>query len=281
MSTSNKEYFTPGNGANKKSATLWIDTIGRTAANCAQNFFTVLGAERIEGKRHPEIAMKRCLCPGIPDPPIRLTSATTHRNGITCVSINCGALLTVAGDLELMCCIVANHGMMAMYRSDESSREGESKLSTVTDLKQFTHIHCFSIKFGARLAVAGVLELGWCVAATHGMMAMCKIEGRSREGRSKLSKVTDQKEVVQARLATMKLGTAPPCDLPARYCRCRSRVTQVMRRALKKEGEKRETSSYKTPPFFFSFLTFRGGNGEETNARTPPGHRPLSSLTLS
>jgi hypothetical protein len=27
--------------------------------------------------------------------------------------------------------------------------------------------------------------------------------------------------------------------------------------------------------------TFRGGKGEETNARTPPGHRPLSSLTLS
>ena len=126
MSTSNKEYFTPGNGANKKSATLWIDTIGRTAANCAQNFFTVLGTDRIESKWHPGIAMKRCLCPGIPDPPTRLASATTHRNGITCVSINCGALLTVAGDLELMCCIVANHGMMAMYRSDESSREGES-----------------------------------------------------------------------------------------------------------------------------------------------------------
>ena len=35
------------------------------------------------------------------------------------------------------------------------------------------------------------------------------------------------------------------------------------------------------PPLFFSSLTFRGGNGEETNARTPPGHRPLSSLTLS
>jgi hypothetical protein len=85
---------------------------------------------------------------------------------------------------------------------------------------------------------------------------MCKIEGRSREGRSKLSKVTDQKEVVQARLATMKLGTAPPCDLPARYCWCRSRVTQVMRRAIKKEGEKRGTSSYRPPPFFFLFSDF-------------------------
>jgi hypothetical protein len=240
MSTSNKEYFTPGNGANKESATQWIDTIGRTAANCAQNFFTVLGAERIEGKRHPEIAMKRCLCPGIPDPPIRLASATTHRNGINCVSINCGALLAVTGDLELMCCIGANHGMMTMCRSDESSREGGSKLSEATDLKQFTHIHCFSTNFGALLALAGDLELGCCIAATHGMMAMCKIEGRSREGRSKLSKVTDQKVsvaasgslapsrrpaweeddgVVQARLATMKLGTAPPYDLPARYCR--------------------------------------------------------------
>jgi hypothetical protein len=240
MSTSNKEYFTPGNGANKESATQWIDTIGRTAANCAQNFFTVLGAERIEGKRHPEIAMKRCLCPGIPDPPIRLASATTHRNGINCVSINCGALLAVTGDLELMCCIGANHGMMAMCRSDDSSREGGSKLSEATDLKQFTHIHCFSTNFGALLALAGDLELGCCIAATHGMMAMCKIEGRSREGRSKLSKVTDQKVsvaasgslapsrrpaweeddgVVQARLATMKLGTAPPYDLPARYCR--------------------------------------------------------------
>jgi hypothetical protein len=102
MSTSNKEYFTPGNGANKESATQWIDTIGRTAANCAQNFFTVLGTERIEDKQHHEIAMKRCLCPGIPDSPTRLASATTHRNGITCVSINCRALLAVAGDFELM-----------------------------------------------------------------------------------------------------------------------------------------------------------------------------------
>ena len=59
----------------------------------------------------------------------------------------------------------------------------------------------------------------------------------------------------------------------------RSRVTQAMRRALKKKGQ-RGTSSYK-PPLFLFFLTFRGGKGEETNARTPPGHRPLSSLTLS
>jgi hypothetical protein len=134
------------------------------------------------------------------------------------------------------------------------------------------------------------------------MMAMCKIEGRSREGRSKLSEVTDQKVsvaasgslapsirpaweeddgVVQARLATMKLGTAPPCDLSARCCRCRSRVTQVMRRVLKKKGENEEPAVINPPLFFFSFLTFRGGNGEETNARTPPGHRPVSRLTLS
>jgi hypothetical protein len=304
MSTSNKEYFTPGNGANKESATQWIDTIGRTAANCAQNFFTVLGAERIEGKRHPEIAMKRCLCPGIPDPPIRLASATTHRNGINCVSINCGALLAVTGDLELMCCIGANHGMMAMCRSDESSREGGSKLSEATDLKQFTHIHCFSTNFGALLALAGDLELVCCIAVTHGMMAMCKIEGRSREGRSKLSKVTDQKVsvaasgslapssrpaweeddgVVQARLATMKLGTAPPCDLPARYCRCRSRVTQVMRRALKKKGEKRGTSSYKPPLFFlfsdFSWWQWRGDECADP-ARSPTALQPHAFLTV-
>jgi hypothetical protein len=172
------------------------------------------------------------------DPPIRLASVTTHR-------------------------------------SDESSREGGSKLSEATDLKQFTHIHCFITNFGALLALSGDLELGCCITATHRMMAVYKIEGRSREGRSKLSKVTDQKvsvsasdslvpsihlaweeddEVVQARLTTMKLGTTPPCDLPARYCRCRRRVTQVMRRTLKKEGEKRGTSSCKPPPFFFSLF---------------------------
>ncbi len=193
MSTSNKKYFTPGNGANKESVAQWIDTIGSTAANCAQNFFTVLGAERIEGKRHPEIAMKRCLCPGIPDPPIRLTSVMMHRNDIICVSINCGVLLPVTGDLELMCCIGANHGMMPMCRSDESSREEGIKLSETRDLKQFTQIHCFSTNFGALLALAGDLELGCCIDTTHGMMSMCKIEGRSREGRSTLSKVTDQK----------------------------------------------------------------------------------------
>jgi hypothetical protein len=161
--------------------------------------------------------MKSCLCPGIPDPPIRLASVTTHR-------------------------------------SDESSREGGSKLSEVTDLKQVPHIHCFSTNFGALLALTGDLELGCCIASSHGMMPMFKIEGRSPEGRSKFSKVTDQKAasgslapsirpaweeddgVVQARLGTMKLGTAPSCDLLTRYWRCRSRVTQLMRRTLKKEG---------------------------------------------
>jgi hypothetical protein len=180
MSTSNKEYFTPGNGANKESVTLRIDTIGSTAANCAQNFFTLLGTDRIEGKRHPGIAMKRCLCPGIPDPPTRLASVTTHRNDITCVSINCGALFAVAGDLELVCCIVANHGMMTMCRSDENSREGESKLSKFTDLKQFTHIHCFNINYATRLDVSGDLEMTCCIDATYGMMTMCKCDERSR-----------------------------------------------------------------------------------------------------
>jgi hypothetical protein len=146
---------------NKESATQWIDTIGRTTANCAQNFFTVLGEERIQGKRHPEIAMKCCLCPGIPDPPIRLSSATTHRK-------------------------------------DESSHEGGRMLSEATDLKQFTHIHCFNTNFGALFSLTGDLELGCCITVTHGMMAMCKIEGRSREGRSNLSKVTDQKVSVEA-----------------------------------------------------------------------------------
>ena len=134
---------------------------------------------------------------------------------------------------------------------------------------------------------------------------MCKIEGRSREGRSKLSKVTDQKvseaasgslapsirlaweeddEVVQARLATMKLGTAPPCDLPARYCRCRSRVTQVTTRALKKEGEKRGTSRYKPPPFFFLFSDFswwqwRGDECADP-ARSPTALQPHAFLTV-
>ncbi len=74
---------------------------------------------------------------------------------------------------------------------------------------------------------------------------------------------------MQARLTTMKLGTAPPCDLPARYCRCRSRVTQVMRRALKKEGEKRGTSSYK-PPLFFLFYP----------ARSPTALQPHAFLTV-
>jgi hypothetical protein len=60
----------------------------------------------------------------------------------------------------------------------------------------------------------------------------------------------------------------------------RSRVTQAMRRALKEKGQ-RGTSSYNPPLFFLLFLTFRGVKGEETNTRTPPGHRPLSNLTIS
>jgi hypothetical protein len=63
----------------------------------------------------------------------------------------------------------------------------------------------------------------------------------------------------------------------------RSRVTQAMRRALKKKGQ-RGTSSYK-PPFFSFFLTFRGGKGEETEecvaARSPTALQPHAFLTVT
>jgi hypothetical protein len=104
-----------------------------------------------------------------------------------CVSINFGSLLDVAGDIEVRCCIGATHGMTAMCKCDESSQEGGSKLSLVTDLKQFTHIHCVSINFGALLAVVGDLELMCCIA----MFAMCKCDESSREGGRRLSKFTD------------------------------------------------------------------------------------------
>ncbi len=86
------------------------------------------------------------------------------------------------------------HGMMVMCKCDESSWEGGSKLSIVTDLKQFTHIHCVRVNFGALLTVVGDLEVVCCIDTSHGMMAMCKCDETSREEGRKSSKFTDLKQ---------------------------------------------------------------------------------------
>jgi 5-deoxy-D-glucuronate isomerase len=126
---------------------------------------------------------------------------------ITCVSINVGALLDVAGDIELRCCIDTTHGMMAMCKCDESSREGRGKLSIVTDLKQLTHIHCVSINFGALLTVVGDLELVCCIPATHGMMTVCKCDESFREVGRKSSKPTDLKQVAHINCVSINFGS--------------------------------------------------------------------------
>ena len=82
------EYITPENVAQPhhssydvESASQWIDVI-RTIPDCAQHIFTMCATERIEGEWGPQIAMKRCLCPGTPDPPTHLASATMHKHGL-------------------------------------------------------------------------------------------------------------------------------------------------------------------------------------------------------
>jgi hypothetical protein len=82
----NNEHITPENGVqphyssyDAESASQCIDVTGRTIADCAQNIFSMSATERIEGEWRPQIVMKRCLCPGTPDPPTHLASATMHK----------------------------------------------------------------------------------------------------------------------------------------------------------------------------------------------------------
>jgi hypothetical protein len=127
----------------------------------------------------------------------------THTN---CVSIKFGALLDGVGDMELMCCIGDTHGMKAMCKCDESSREGGSKPSKFTDPKQFTHIHYVSINFGALLTVVGDLEMVCCIDASHGMMAMCKCDESFREEGRKPSKFTDLKQFNHINYVSINFG---------------------------------------------------------------------------
>jgi hypothetical protein len=85
----NNEYITPENGAqphyssyDTESASKCIDVTGRTIADCTQHIFTMSATERIEGEWGPQIGMKRCLCPGTPDPPTHLASTTMHKKGL-------------------------------------------------------------------------------------------------------------------------------------------------------------------------------------------------------
>ena len=60
--------------------------------------------------------------------------------------------------------------------------------------------------------------------------------------------------------------------------KCPHRVGTMWPKPLEESTKKIEIGSYKHF-FFFSFLTIRGGKGEN-NVRNPSGHRPFSILTL-
>jgi hypothetical protein len=218
----NNEHITPENLAqphystyDAESVSQCIDVTGRTIADCAQHIFSMSATERIEGEGSPQIAMKRCLCPGTPDPPTHLASATMHKKGRLH-----GTQAAFSPDwtpqhkgLQLVCCIAATYGMGPVYGWGASSREVSGKFSNFMHLKQcdsFTlvRIDGARIKSGAPRAGAGEGEQMWCIAATNATLALCEWDTSSREVSSKFSKVTDCTK--SARIAVARLNWVAP-----------------------------------------------------------------------
>ena len=177
----NNEHITPENGAqphyssyDAESASQCIDVTGRTIADCAQQMFSMSATERIEGEWSPQIAMKRCLCPGTPDPPTHLASATMHKKGLLH-----GTQVALAPDwtpqlkgLQLVCCIAATYGMGPVYGWGASAREVSGKFSNFMHLKQFDSIALTRINSGAPLE--GPDEWVCCIDAADAAVTRCE-----------------------------------------------------------------------------------------------------------
>ncbi len=179
-----------------ESVSSWIDAAGCTIADRAPHIFTMSATERVEGKRGPEIAMKRCLRPGTPDPPIHLISATMRKKGLLH-----GTQVTFSIDWppqhkgpKLVCFIAATHGMVAVHGGGPSIREVISKFSRFTGSKQSDSITFDRNFFGALPVVADDYERVYFNDACNGTLTLCVWDASSREVSSKLHKFMALKE---------------------------------------------------------------------------------------
>jgi len=212
----NNEHITPENGVqphyssyDAESASQCIDVTGRTIIDCAQQIFSMTATERMEGERSPQIAMKRCLCPGTPDPPTHLASATMHKKGLRAVArLNWGAPFAGADIIKRVGGITATNATVALGEWDASLREMSSQLSNLAKLRKFVRIDGTRTKSGAPRAGAGDGEQTWCIAATIATLAWGKWDVSSRKLSSKLSKFTDLTKF--ARIAAARLNWGAP-----------------------------------------------------------------------
>ena len=156
----NNEHITPENLAqphystyDAESVSQCIDVTGRTIVDCAQQIFSMTATERMEGERSPQIAMKRCLCPGTPDPPTHLASATMHKKGLRAVArLNWGAPFAGADIIKRVGGITATNATVALDEWDASLREMSSQLSNLAKLRKFVRIDGARTKSGAPMA---------------------------------------------------------------------------------------------------------------------------------
>jgi hypothetical protein len=213
----NNEHITPENGAqphystyDAESASQCIDVTGRTIADCAQHIFSMSAMERIEGEGSPQIAMKRCLCPGTPDPPTHLASATMHKKGLLH-----GTQAAFSPDwtpqhkgLQLVCCIAATYGMGPVYGWGASTREVSGKFSKFMHLKQFDSITLTRINSGAPLEGPDEYGRVCCIDPADVALTLCKWDKSTRKVIRKFSKFTDLTKF--ARIAVARLNWGAP-----------------------------------------------------------------------
>jgi hypothetical protein len=199
----NNEHITPENGAqphyssyDAESASQCIDVTGRTIVDCAQQIFSMTATERMEGERSPQIAMKRCLCPGTPDPPTHLASATMHKKGLRAVArLNWGAPFAGADIIKRVGCITATNATVALGEWDASSREMSIQLPNLAKLRKIVRINGARIKSGAPIAGESDGEQTWCFTATNTTVALCEWDTSSRKVSSRISRVMSLKKI--------------------------------------------------------------------------------------
>jgi hypothetical protein len=211
----NNEHITPENGAqphyssyDAESASQCIDVTGRTIADCAQQMFSMSATERIEGEWSPQIAMKRCLCPGTPDPPTQLASATMHKKGLLH-----GTQAAFSPDwtpqhkgLQRVCCTAATDGMGPVYGWGASAREVSGKFSTLMHLKQGDSFTLTRINSGAPLEGPDECERVCCIDAADVALTLCEWDISTRKGNSKFSKFTDLTKFTHIAVARLNWG---------------------------------------------------------------------------
>ena len=214
----NNEHITQENGAqpqynsyDAESASQCIDVTGSTTADCAQHLFSMSATGRIEGEWSPQIAMKRCLCPGTPDPPTHLASVMMHKKGLlrgTQVAFSPDWTPQHKG-LQLVCCIGATYGMVPVYGWGTSTREVSGKFSNFMHLKQFDSITLTRINSGAPLDVTDECGRGGrvcCIDPADVALTLCEWDKSTRKVSSKFSKFTDLTKFARTAVAGLNWG---------------------------------------------------------------------------